>query len=314
MSAHPAVPLSDAIADFLDFLSVDRGASPNTVAGYRRDLKRFAKDTQADAQNVRDLSSALINQHLARLSSGEATGKSLAKSSIARARSSIVAFCRYAIDEDLLDEDPTTDVDSATVAQPLPKALSIDEVGALLDAAQETAGPVGLRDVALVELLYGTGARVSELMALSPDDLELDADFPYVRLLGKGRKERIVPLGTYAIESIENYLRNGRPELAARGEGDHHLFLNKRGRPLSRQSAWEVIKDLAERAEIESEVSPHTLRHSFATHLLERGASIRDVQELLGHASVVTTQIYTKVSISTLREIHATTHPRAQRQ
>ena len=173
---------------------VDRGASPNTVAAYRRDLKRFAKDTQADAQNVRDLSSALINQHLAHLSSGDATGKSLAKSSIARARSSIVAFCRYAIDEDLLDEDPTTDVDSATVAQPLPKALSIDEVGALLDAAQETAGPVGLRDVALVELLYGTGARVSELMALSPDDLELDADFPCA-CWGKGGRNASFRLG-----------------------------------------------------------------------------------------------------------------------
>ena len=313
MSALSAVSLTDAIDDFLDYLSVDRGASPNTVAAYRRDLQRFVKDTGAQTTPVSALSSALINQHLARLSSGEATGKSLAKSTIARARSSIVAFCKYAIDEDLLDEDPTTDVDSATVAQELPKALSIEEVGALFDEAKSMPGPVGLRDVALLELLYGTGARVSELMALSPDDLELDADFPHVRLLGKGRKERVVPLGTYAIESIEDYLRNGRPELAAKGEGDHHLFLNKRGRPLSRQSAWEVIKDLADRAEIESDVSPHTLRHSFATHLLERGASIRDVQELLGHASVVTTQIYTKVSISTLREIHATTHPRAMR-
>lgn len=313
MSALSAVSLTDAIDDFLDYLSVDRGASPNTVAAYRRDLQRFVKDTGGETRTVSELSSALINQHLARLSTGEATGKGLAKSTIARTRSSIVAFCKYAIDEDLLDEDPTTDVDSATVAQPLPKALSIEEVGALLDEAKNTPGPVGLRDVALLELLYGTGARVSELMALSPDDLELDADFPHVRLLGKGRKERIVPLGTYAIESIEDYLRNGRPELAAKGEGDHHLFLNKRGRPLSRQSAWEVIKDLAQRAEIESDVSPHTLRHSFATHLLERGASIRDVQELLGHASVVTTQIYTKVSISTLREIHATTHPRAMR-
>ncbi|MDO5048310.1 MAG: site-specific tyrosine recombinase XerD [Actinomycetaceae bacterium] len=313
MSAPSTVPLSDAIRDFLDYLSVDRGSSPNTVAGYRRDLQRFVNDTGADTMAVGELSPALINGHLTRLSSGEATGRALAKSSIARARSSIVAFCKFAIEQDLLDRDPTSEVDSAIAPQPLPKALTISEVGALLDAAATTPGPVGLRDRALLELLYGTGARVSELMALSADDLELSGNFPHVRLLGKGRKERLVPLGGYAIEAVDDYVRNGRPELAAKGAGDHHLFLNKRGRALSRQSAWEVIKTAAQRAGIEADVSPHTLRHSFATHLLEGGASIRDVQELLGHASVVTTQIYTKVSISTLREIHATTHPRARR-
>lgn len=312
MRFRPDVKLADSIGDFLDYLSVDRGSSPNTVAAYRRDLKRFLEDVGRDI-SVQDLSGALINKHLQRLSTGEATGHGLARTSIARARSSIAAYCRFAIDEDLLDHDPTADVESASVSKPLPKALTIDEVGRLLEAARAEPGAIGLRDGALLELLYGTGARVSELMALAADDLELDGEFPHVRLLGKGRKERLVPLGKYAIEAVEEYLQRGRPELAAKGSGDHHLFLNKRGNAMSRQSAWEVINNAAHRAQIEADVSPHTLRHSFATHLLEGGASIRDVQELLGHASVVTTQIYTKVSISTLREIHATTHPRAQR-
>lgn len=303
------VSIKEQVSDFIDFLNVDRGASANTTGAYRRDLERFVSDTHA--RWVSELSSKMINDHLTRLSTGEATGQPLASSSIARARSSIAAFGKFLIDHDVIVDDPMEGVDSARQPKLLPKALTIDEVGTLLDAAASTPGPIGLRDSALMELLYGTGARVSELVSLYPEDLDLEGEYPSVRLFGKGRKERLVPLGKYAIEAVSTYLANGRPELAARSGVDHHLFLNKRGHQLSRQSAWEVIKRAAEQAGID-DVSPHTLRHSFATHLLEGGASIRDVQELLGHSSVVTTQIYTKVSISTLREVHASTHPRAR--
>ncbi|MDO5034047.1 MAG: tyrosine recombinase [Actinomycetaceae bacterium] len=307
---NPQTPESmpSVVRDFLDYLSVDQGASPNTVAAYRRDLTRFLNDT--GVLDVSDVRAPLINSHLTRLSTGEATGRPLARSSIARARASIAALSRFMVDEDLIHIDPMDGVDSQKLPQPLPKALSIEEVGALLDAAASTPGAIGLRDSALVELLYGTGARISELTALYPEDLDLEGEYPSVRLFGKGRKERLVPLGNYAAEAVSEYLANGRAELAAKHGEDHHLFLNKRGRALSRQSAWEIINAAARRAGIDN-VSPHTLRHSFATHLLEGGASIRDVQELLGHSSVVTTQIYTKVSINTLREVHASTHPRA---
>ncbi|MDO5729699.1 MAG: site-specific tyrosine recombinase XerD [Actinomycetaceae bacterium] len=302
--------LSACVADFVDYLAFEKGASPHTVSNYRRDLERFIADLGSNTA-IGDVTSRQIDTHLAGLANGRVTGKSLARSSIARARSSIKSLFRFAIDEDLIKSDPTVSIEKARSGSSLPKALRIDQVGDLLAAARSHSGAIGLRDTALLELLYGTGARISEIIALSADDLELEGDFPHVRLFGKGRKERIVPLGRYAIAAIDLYLRNGRPELAAKGEGAHALFLNKRGRPLSRQSAWEIISTVASEADIEQDVSPHTLRHSFATHLLEGGASIRDVQELLGHASVNTTQIYTKVSISTLREVHAATHPRA---
>ena len=224
----------------------------------------------------------------------------------------------------LLAEGTTSQDPSATVRPPqpgrrLPKALSIDEVSRLLDAASAGDDAVGLRDRALLELLYATGARISEAVGLVVDDL--DADSGCLRLLGKGRKERVVPMGQYAWNALEAYLVQGRPELAARGRGVPQVFLNTLGRPLSRQSAWAVLQRAAERAGLvgvddaeveERHISPHTLRHSFATHLLAGGADVRVVQEMLGHASVTTTQIYTKVTVDHLREVYATSHPRAR--
>lgn len=302
--------LTACVEDFLDYLAVEKGASPHTVAGYRRDLERFQNDIGPHTP-VADITTSHIDSHLTGLANGAVTGQSLARSSIARARSSIRSLFRFAIEDDLLTSDPTTSIEKSRAGRSLPKALRIDQVRALLEEVQARPGAIGLRDTALLELLYGTGARISEIIALSADDLDIEGDFPHLRLFGKGRKERLVPLGQYAIEAVQSYLRYGRPELAAKGSGEHALFLNKRGRRLSRQSAWEIISTAATLAGIDDDVSPHTLRHSFATHLLEGGASIRDVQELLGHASVNTTQIYTKVSISTLREVHAATHPRA---
>ena len=206
--------------------------------------------------------------------------------------------------------DAAAEVRAPKQGSHLPKALSVDQVSRLLDAAHSAPGAAGLRDAALLELLYATGARVSEAVGLAVDDIDLDDEAPVVRLFGKGRKERLVPLGSYAKDALGAYLVRGRPELAARGS--HAVFLNKRGAAMSRQSAWEAIRRAASAAGLEAGVSPHTLRHSFATHLLEGGASVRDVQELLGHASVQTTQIYTKVTVAALREVYWTTHPRAR--
>jgi integrase/recombinase XerD len=192
----------------------------------------------------------------------------------------------------------------------LPKALRLDQVEALLSAAGEGRTPKELRDRALLELLYGTGARISEAIGLDVDDLDPDAGA--LRLVGKGGKERVVPVGRYAAEALDAYLIRGRAALLARGAGSPALFLNSRGGRLSRQSAWTVLRSTAERAQVAGDVSPHTLRHSFATHLLDGGADVRVVQELLGHASVTTTQIYTLVTVDTLREVYAAAHPRAR--
>ena len=215
---------------------------------------------------------------------------------------------RFLAREGIEADDPSGRLRPPKAPQRLPKALTIDQVERLL-AAPSAEEPLGIRDRALLELLYATGARVSEAVGLDVDDL---AHGDVLRLRGKGSKERIVPLGSYARIAVDAYLTRVRPGLAAKGRASARLFLGARGAPLSRQSAWLVIRAAAERAQITAEVSPHTLRHSFATHLLQGGADVRVVQELLGHASVATTQIYTHVSVDTLRDIYATSHPRAR--
>jgi integrase/recombinase XerD len=215
--------------------------------------------------------------------------------------------------EGITTADPASDVHPPAAGKRLPKAISVDEVNRILEAVP-TDSPTGLRDRALLEFLYSTGARISESVGLDVDDVSVAAavDGPgVVRLLGKGSKERLVPLGSYGARAVEAYLVRGRPSLAAKGKGTPALFLNARGGRISRQSAWTILKSAAEKASISRDVSPHTLRHSFATHLLEGGADVRVVQELLGHASVTTTQVYTLVSADTLREIYAAAHPRA---
>jgi integrase/recombinase XerD len=209
--------------------------------------------------------------------------------------------------------DPASDVHPPMAGKRLPKAISVDEVTRILEAAG-TDTAAGLRDRALLEFLYSTGARISEAVGLDVDDISLaepEAGPAIVRLFGKGSKERLVPLGSYGARALDAYLVRGRPLLAAKGKGTPALFLNARGGRISRQSAWTILKAAAEKANITRDVSPHTLRHSFATHLLEGGADVRVVQELLGHASVTTTQVYTLVTADTLREIYAAAHPRA---
>ena len=247
-----------------------------------------------------------------RLASGEVTGNPAAASSVARASAAIRGLHKYALTEGLVGVDPAAQLRAPRAGRHLPKALTVDEVGRLLDVAHANDSPIGLRDCALLELLYATGARVSEAVALSADDLDLDGDVPVVRLFGKGRKERIVPVGSFAVEALGAYRVRARPALAARGRGSTAFFLNSRGGPLSRQSAWTAIRRAAQAADLGDKVSPHTMRHSFATHLLEGGASVREVQELLGHASVATTQIYTAVTAAALREVFTLSHPRAR--
>jgi integrase/recombinase XerD len=219
-------------------------------------------------------------------------------------------FHKFAVSDGLAQADPAAAVKPPTPAKRLPKALPLSDVEAILEAAGTPGTVLALRDRALLELLYGTGARISEAVGLDVDDL--DAVDGTVLLRGKGGKERLVPIGSYACEAVEGYLVRARPELAGVGRGTPAVFLNARGGRLSRQSAWTVLTRAAERAGVSAEVSPHTLRHSFATHLLDGGADVRVVQELLGHASVTTTQVYTLVTVDSLREVYATAHPRAR--
>ena len=244
-----------------------------------------------------------IERHLSDL-----RAEGLASASAARAISAVRGLHRFAVREGLVGADVAAEIKPPAPPKRLPKALDVDQVTRLLDVADDT--PLGLRDKALLEFLYGTGARISEAVGAAVDDLELGDD-PAATLHGKGGRTRLVPVGDYAKAALGAYLVRGRPALAGKGRGTPAVFLNARGGRLSRQSAWTVIVRSAERAGVTADVSPHTMRHSFATHLLEGGADVRVVQELLGHASVTTTQVYTLVTVDTLREVYAATHPRA---
>lgn len=300
---------------YLDHLVVERGLAANTLASYRRDLRRYVEFTDGLAlTDVDDVTEHVVTAFLARLREGDADHPPLGASSAARTVVAVRGFHRFAAAEGLALVDPASPVRPPTPPRRLPKALPLSDVEAILRAAGFGGTTLALRDQALLELLYGCGARISEAVGLDVDDL--DIEHAAVRLCGKGGKERVVPLGSYACEAVGRYLTLGRPQLAlagstASGRAVSAVFLNSRGGRLSRQSAWTVLCRAAERAGVSAEVSPHTLRHSFATHLLDGGADVRVVQELLGHASVTTTQVYTLVTIDKLREVYATAHPRA---
>jgi len=298
---------------FLDHLTVERGLSANTVAAYRRDLGRYVSFlTGRTVPSAADADEADVRAFLASISASTHGDdeRPYAATSVARALSSVRSFHRFLLREGLADRDPAAGVVRPRVPQSLPHPLSRDEVGALLEAPA-SEGPAGLRDRAALELLYGAGLRISEMTGLDVDDLDLDDGA--VRVLGKGGKEREVPLGRYAREAASMYLTRGRPALAtARTRGA--FLLNARGGRLTRQSVARLVAGYARAAGIERRVSPHDLRHSFATHLLDGGADVRVVQELLGHASVATTQVYTLVTATHLREVFETSHPRARRE
>lgn len=296
---------------FLDHLAVERGVAANTLSAYRRDLDRYLDYLAArGVGSVADIDPVLVSGFLAYLREGDADHPGLAASSVARAIAAVRGLHRFALDDGLVAVDVSRDVRPAAPPRRLPKAIPIEDVERLLDAAGYAGTALALRDRALLEVLYGTGARISEAVGLSVDDLDLVDNT--VLLTGKGDKQRRVPVGSYAAKAVAAYLVQSRPVLAAAGTGNARLFLNARGGPLSRQSAWVVLRTAAEKAGLATGISPHTLRHSFATHLLEGGADVRVVQELLGHASIMTTQIYTLVTVDTLREVYANAHPRAK--
>ena len=306
--------LQQAQQTYLDHLAVERGLAANTLSSYRRDLRRYlAHLAGRDVDAPEAVGEADVSAFLVALREGDEEHPPLAANSAARAVVAVRGFHRFLLREGLVTVDAARGVRPPSPPKRLPKAISVQEVEALLAAAGADETPRALRDRALLELLYGCGARISEAVGLDVDDLDVDpAGSGTVRLLGKGSKERVVPVGSYAREAAAAYLVRGRPALVAAGSGSPALFLNARGGRLSRQSAWTVLRAAAERAGLQRQISPHTLRHSFATHLLDGGADVRVVQELLGHASVTTTQVYTLVTVDRLREVYATSHPRAR--
>ena len=302
--------LARAVRTYLDHLSVERGLAANTLSSYRRDLARYLGHlASCSVTGLDQVTEATVSEFLTRLREGDAEHPPLSATSAARTVVAVRGFHRFAVRDGLAQTDPAAGVKPPTPAKRLPKALPLADVEAILEAAGSPGTTLALRDRALLELLYGTGARISEAVGLDVDDLDLVDGT--VLLRGKGSKERLVPVGSFARQAVSDYLVRGRPELVAAGRGTPALFLNARGGRLSRQSAWAVLAKAADRAGVTRDVSPHTLRHSFATHLLEGGADVRVVQELLGHASVTTTQVYTLVTVDNLREVFATAHPRA---
>ena len=308
MVTIPKIPGNTQISlcarQFVHHLTVERSLSVNTLAAYSRDLGKYLDHLSQRGINTMG---AITREDVASFAEYLV---GLSTSSVARSIISVRAFHRFAFEEGMTTQDPAADIQPPKIPERLPHTLTVEEVGALIDASGRGEGIIGLRDRALLEVLYGTGARISEAVGLTMDDIDLESRT--IRLYGKGRKERILPLGTYAADAISAYAVRSRPELARRGSGCSELFLNQRGRPLSRQSAWGIIQAATSAAKLTTHVSPHSLRHSFATHLLEGGADVRVVQEMLGHSSVTTTQIYTHVSRETVREVYAGAHPRAR--
>lgn len=308
-----------AVRTYLDHLAVERGLAVNTLTSYRRDLQRYlAFLATREISTLDEVSEQVVTDFLTWLRQGDSEHVPLSGTSAARTVVAVRGFHKFCVADGLARTDPASRVKPPSPTKRLPKALPLSEVEAILAAASAHDGPLALRDRALLEVLYGTGARISEAVGLDIDDLDWGESGTEgtVLLRGKGAKERLVPVGSFAREAVSAWLTRGRPAVvekaSVRQAPGAAVFLNSRGGRLSRQSAWAVLSKTAQRAGITRDVSPHTMRHSFATHLLDGGADVRVVQELLGHASVTTTQIYTLVTVDNLREIFATAHPRAR--
>lgn len=301
--------IATAASAFIAYVTVERGLSSNTVAAYRRDLERFQR--WCDLVGLTTVES-VTSQSLGTFHAWcrDVDGEALSAASVARITSCVRGLFMWLAREGHITSDVSTDLTDIARANRLPKALSVEEVGRLIECAAVAETPfLALRNVALVEFLYASGARISEVVGADVDDVDLEDRSAVVT--GKGSKQRRVPLGDIACQAIDAWLVRGRPALAHVGTGSPKLFLTAHGSPMSRQAGFAVIRDAANRAGIAAAVGPHTLRHSCATHLVEAGADVRVVQELLGHASVQTTQIYTLVTAERLREAHALAHPRA---
>ncbi|BCW35625.1 tyrosine recombinase XerD [Arthrobacter sp. StoSoilA2] len=313
-ATRPANGIDRGVTDYLQHVGVERGLAANTLAAYRRDLARYSNFLAGQGvERPGDVTRHHVTGFAQALSDGSDGAAALGVRSAARTIVAVRGLHKFWALEGTTTSDPASDVHPPMPGKRLPKAISVGEVTRILEAAGSDSA-TGLRDRALLEFLYSTGARISEAVGLDVDDVSLEhagGEPAIVRLFGKGSKERLVPLGSYGARAVGAYVVRGRPLLASKGKGTPALFLNARGGRISRQSAWTILKAAAEKANITKDVSPHTLRHSFATHLLEGGADVRVVQELLGHASVTTTQVYTLVTADTLREVYAAAHPRA---
>jgi integrase/recombinase XerD len=303
------VNLDRAIDDYLSYLHVERGLADATIRAYRGDLRDFERDIGGGREAWDRSADAAVRYLAARTRRGQTGERSLAPTSLRRRAAALKGFYRFAFGEGIIEVDVATHLDLPRQSRRLPDTLDVGEVERLLEAASSG----GVRDRALLELLYAAGLRVSEAIGLDREDLSLDG--AYVRVIGKGDKERLVPIGEISIDHLNAWLDGPRQALLAR----HHvepvrggpLFLGDRGRRLARQQAWTAVNAAADRAGLGGRVSPHTLRHSFATHLLEGGADLRVVQELLGHASISTTQLYTHLTGERIRDVYRRAHPRA---
>jgi integrase/recombinase XerD len=301
---------SSAIVDYLSYAAIEKGLSKNTIEAYRRDLTKFKNFLTSNDLSILEVNNKVIDDFLGWLRGADGSNSRGSESSNSRTIVTVRNLYKF-IATNNHTVNPLKDYSPPKIPKRLPKALKISEIMALIEASKFGDDVISIRNSALIEVLYATGARVSEIVDLDISNVSEIANTTTLKLSGKGGKERVVPIGIYARNSLDQYLTLARPVLV-RKKVCSSLFLNSRGDSLSRQSAWEIIATLAERAKIQTRVTPHAIRHSFATHLLDGGADIRVVQELLGHSSVTTTQIYTLVTIDKLRESYATAHPRAK--
>ncbi|MEK4699101.1 site-specific tyrosine recombinase XerD [Solibacillus sp. FSL R7-0668] len=297
--------LTDPIEDYLHFIKVERQLSDNTLQSYKRDLLAYARHLYHE-QKKSDFNQVIREHILLYLDSLRAVGKS--SKTVSRQISSIRSFHQFLLREKVCDQDPTVHLEMPKKEQTLPKVLSIEDIDALI-SAPSIEKPQGIRDIAILEMMYGSGMRISELIALNLEDVHITMGF--VRVFGKGGKERIIPLGRGALTACTNYLNEARPQLLGNAPKNDAFFITQRGKGFTRQGCWKIIKEHAQTAGITKEITPHVLRHSFATHLIENGADLRAVQELLGHSDISTTQIYTHVSKTRLSEVYKQFHPRA---
>ncbi|MQC18779.1 MAG: site-specific tyrosine recombinase XerD [Chloroflexi bacterium] len=301
--------MQDRAEAFLHYLSAERGSSKNTIDAYRNDLsgfRRFVDDNgYADPAIAKTITRNSINAYI-----GDLNNRRYARATVARKVAAVKSFCAFLLDHGDLTSNPATQVDSPRAPKPVPKPMTTTEVDSLLREPRKYDSPESTRDAAMLELMYATGMRVTELVSLNLDSRHLEPAPAWVRCLGKGGKERTIPVHGQATDAVTQYLDDARPQLL-KNRPHQALFVNRRGERLTRQGFWLILKGYAKSAGIASHVTPHTLRHSFATHLLRGGASVRDVQELLGHANVSTTQVYTQLADEHLREVYENVHPRA---
>ena len=302
--------MKEAVDNFLDYLAVEKGFSANTIAAYRNDLHQLASFIEAEAAKRGTIPPWVAFDRQAMMSYLlELKGRGYAAATVARKVAAVKSFFGFMVAEGMMKENPTEGVASSKVGKSLPKPISISQVHKLLEQPAKSGTSEAKRDTAMLEMLYATGMRVSELISL--DLADLDTDGGYVRCFGKGHKERLIPVHDRAVKAVKDYLDEVRPRLVRGGE-EKAVFLNRRGERLTRQGVWQILKGYAKSAELGSDITPHTLRHSFATHMLGGGADLRSVQELLGHANISTTQVYTHLTTEHIRRAYQKSHPRAK--